>query len=247
MLALIIILVVAAFLVVLGILMRKGKGLMLLAGYNTMPKEARARLDKTIVSKMAGSLLIRMGIYFALLGIGSHFSIGWLSVLMLVLVIADSFISTILMMRKTGLVATQSKGWLIATAIICAVVLVFVGVLLYDGSKEPEIYIEGGIFKITSMYGTDIALSEISSVTLDERSMFEIAPAMVKTNGYDGFDDVRKGSFKSEKLGNFVLFVHGDSMPTLKIERHSDAPIFISLKNEADTRALYKELQSAIK
>jgi hypothetical protein len=67
------------------------------------------------------------------------------------------------------------------------------------------------------MYGLTINFSEIADVSLIENSMSNIGIGS-RTNGYGGFGESLKGNFKSDTLGDIILFVNSKSSPTIKIE-----------------------------
>lgn len=237
--------IIAAVLVVLGLFIRKGKGLMLLAGYNTMGEEARAKVDKDKLAKTAGSLLIRLGLEFLLMGVAFYYDIGMLGGIMLAVFIADVFITLFVMNRGAAKAATF-RGGMIALAVIVVVVLIGMGAMFYAGELDPAVSIEDGNIQISGMYGTDIPVADVVSLSLDERSMDEIAPDMKRTNGYAGFGDALKGNFDLPDLGPILLYVQKNSAPTIVLERKGAKPVYISDKVPADTQALYGQLQAAI-
>lgn len=63
-----------------------------------------------------------------------------------------------------------------------------------------------------------------------------------RTNGYGGFGDTLKGNFKSDTLGETILFVRANSAPTIKIERAGKKDIYISFNNAERTNLLYSNL-----
>ncbi|MDL2236864.1 DUF3784 domain-containing protein [Christensenellaceae bacterium OttesenSCG-928-K19] len=246
---LIIMAVVAAPLLVMGIFMRQGKGLMLLAGYNTMTEEDREKIDKAALGRVAGNLLIRCGIEFLLLGLAIQFEQSWATGILFAVVVADPAVSAIWMSQKfrTAKQTAISKGAGIVAIIITAVALMFVVVLFVQGDRAPAVLVQGDSIKIEGMYGLEIGLDDVESVTLDNRSMKEIEPNGTRTNGYGGFGDVLKGNFRSKTLGKYMLFVNSDSAPTLLIERREDAPVYINMDDAGKTEALYEELRQALR
>jgi hypothetical protein len=91
------------------------------------------------------------------------------------------------------------------------------------------------------MYGLSVGLSEISNISLIERSMREIGPGM-RTNGYGGIGGALKGHFQSNSLGKKLLFVQAASSPTIKIERIDRKDIYMSFRDAETTRAVFSEL-----
>jgi hypothetical protein len=65
----------ALLLIVLGFVMLKGKGAGLIAGYNTMPAEKKAKYDKEALCKCIGKLLLTLGVLTLLFPLG--FQLGY--------------------------------------------------------------------------------------------------------------------------------------------------------------------------
>lgn len=247
MLFLMIIALCALPLFILGLFLKKGKGLMLLAGYNTMSDEQRAQVNKEELSKKSGNLMLRMGLEFLLFGVAGYFKLTWLAIFFLFVSIADPCIFAVMMSKKIPKTSSKpsSKAAAIAIVIFTVLVLAAVGGMFFGGEKEPSIVIADGKMKIESMYGLTFELSEVSSVSLREQSMSSIGTGR-RTNGYAGFGDTLKGHFSSEGLGDFLLFVKADSSPTLLIERADKEDIYISFRDGEKTRSLYLELSGAL-
>mgnify|MGYP001252278084 FL=1 len=131
---------------------------------------------------------------------------------------------------------------IIATVIIFfAVVITSLSLLFLYGEKDPEIIIHDDSIQIKAMYGLDIDFSEIADITLIEMSMKEIGTGR-RTNGYGGLGGTFKGNFKSEALGETLLFVQSKSSPTVKIDRIDKKDVYISFRNSEKTEQLYRQL-----
>ena len=137
--------------------------------------------------------------------------------------------------------AKTPKAVIVASIIITALSLVGVGALFFYGEKEPEVRILDDRIQIKAQYGLDIALSEIKSISLIEKSMSEIGIGR-RTNGYGGFGGTLKGNFKSQNLGETLLFVQAKVSPTIKIERIDKKDVYISYPNSEKTEQVYREL-----
>ena len=244
--AAIIMLIVGAPLLVLGLFMRKGRGLMLLAGYNTMPEAEREKIDKDTLGKTSGNMLIRMGIYFMLMAPAIYLDWNPLFILLIIAVIADPLVTSLRLSRMQMGRGMSPRGTA-AVVIIVAVVLVFMGVMFYNGDKDPTVTLQSDTIQIDAMFGTNIPLADVTSITLEEQSTAELIPDAVRTNGYGGFGDVLKGHFRSKELGQFLLYVRAKSAPTIRIELDEGEPVYISLQEDAQTRALYEKLAGAVR
>ena len=62
----------------LGILFSKGKGAFLIAGYNTMPKEKKARYDKNALCRFMGRLMFALAACWVPVALGAVLDVGWL-------------------------------------------------------------------------------------------------------------------------------------------------------------------------
>lgn len=141
--------------------------------------------------------------------------------------------------------AKTSKGVVAAISVISAFVLILIYILTVYGEKDPEIKILDDSIQIKAYYGLSINFSDISDIHLIEQSMREIGPG-VRTNGYDGFGKALKGNFKSDSLGDILLFVQENSSPTIMIDRKNNKDIYISFKNSNKTEGLYFELKQKL-
>ncbi|ADY55273.1 hypothetical protein Sgly_0930 [Syntrophobotulus glycolicus DSM 8271] len=137
------------------------------------------------------------------------------------------------------------KAVIIAITSISAIILIAVGALFYYGEKDPEASILDHRIQIKAMYGLSIDFSEIADISLIEESMSDIGIG-ARTNGYGGIGETLKGNFKSDALGETLLFVQSRSSPTIKIERTDKKDIYISFRNSESTEQLYRELMAAI-
>lgn len=133
------------------------------------------------------------------------------------------------------------KAVIVAITSFSAIILMVVGVQLYNGEKDPDISILDDRIQINTMYGLDIGISEIAGIYLLEKSMSDIGIG-VRTNGYGGMGGAFKGNFKSDTLGETLLFVYSKSSPTIKIERTNKKDIYISFRNSEKTEQLYNKL-----
>jgi len=129
----------------------------------------------------------------------------------------------------------------IAAILFSAIIVLAIGLLFYYGEKEPEVSILDNSIQIKAMYGLNVDLSDIDEISFIEKSMNDIGVGR-RTNGYDGIGEALKGDFKSDTLGDVLLFVCSKSSPTIKISRFSDKDIYISYKDREKTKKLFNEL-----
>jgi hypothetical protein len=132
-----------------------------------------------------------------------------------------------------------------AVAVISAIILVVFGALFYNGEKDPVISILDDSIQIKSMYGLTIDFSEITDISLIEKSMRDIG-AGIRTNGYGGFGGTLKGNFRSDALGETLLFVQSKSSPTIRIKRSGKRDVYVSFLNSESTERLFRDLMDAV-
>lgn len=231
---------------ILGLFIRSGKGLMLIAGYNTTPKEERDKIDKKELSKVAGNLILRLALVFALLGITLYFNIIWATAALFIIILIDTCVTAVKLSRK-GTRTKASKRGMMAAVAITTVILIAVGVMFIYGERDPAVSIQDNQIQIKAMYGLDINFSSVKNISLIEQSMDDIAQKMHRDNGYGGFGGTLKGHFSAQNLGKFTLFVKLDSSPTIWIERNEGEDIYISLSGREKTEALFHVLEASIR
>ena len=130
---------------------------------------------------------------------------------------------------------------IIAITSISTIILIAVGALFFYGEKDPDAIILDNHIQIKAMYGLNIDFSEIDDISLIEKSMSDIGFG-IRTNGYGGIGEALKGNFKSDTIGETLLFVQSKSSPTIKIDRTNMKDVYISLRNSESTEQLYREL-----
>jgi len=137
------------------------------------------------------------------------------------------------------------KAVIITAVVISVIFFAGIGVLFASGEKDPDINIYDDYIQIKAMYGVNIDLSEIADISLIDKSVRDIDIGR-RTNGYGGIAGALKGNFKSDTLGETLLFAQSKSSPTIKIERTDRKDVYISFKDSAATEQLYHELREKI-
>lgn len=137
--------------------------------------------------------------------------------------------------------AKTPKAVIVVILGFVGMVFVLVGIMFYQGSKDPVVSIRDNNIQIKAMYGENIELSEITDISLIEKSMDDIGIG-TRTNGYGGFGGILKGNFESNISGKTLLFVQANSSPTIKIVRKNKKDIYISFRDSEKTKQIYREL-----
>jgi hypothetical protein len=136
----------------------------------------------------------------------------------------------------------KSTRWIaVATSAIVCITIGGIGVMTYQGSKDPVVTVADNSIQIKGMYGLSLSIDEISDISLIKKSMKEIGTGS-RINGYGGIGNALKGHFKSDSLGEMLLFVQADSSPTIRIERNNGKDIYLSFHDSEKTRALFSKI-----
>lgn len=69
---------VALLLVLLGLYMLQGKGMFLIAGYNTMPREEQEKYDSPAMARFIGKLLLALALCMSLWIVGIWSGANWM-------------------------------------------------------------------------------------------------------------------------------------------------------------------------
>jgi len=222
---------------ILGLFIRKGKGLMLISGYNTLPKALRDTIDKRWLSRSAGNMIIRLSVELVLLGVVLFFEIPFAFFIVFAILMIDSTVSSIRIYSRFP--KTKMNVWSLRILMaITVAMLIGMPVLFYFGEREPNVFIYESSFRIDGMYGTEVPISTIRDIALIELSMRDIGTGM-RRNGYS-LGNTLKGHF-----GSGLLFVAASSSPTIRIERFT-SNIYISFSDAEQTVGLYERLLEAV-
>ena len=249
--------IIAALLATMSVFLLNGKGAFLIAGYNTLKKSEQAKYDEKALCRFTGRLLIIISPLLLLVPIGIYFEATWLSLLGAA-VLAGCIAGAIIYMnsgnrfRRSGpempTLAADSKAapWNARAVIIfVCVVVAAVGIMIYQGGKETVVTVSDSGIQIKGMYGLSVGIADITDITLIDKSMSEIgAGSMERVNGYGGFGQALKGQFRSDSLGDILLFVQSETPPTIRIETVGKSDIYISFRDGDKTEQLYRSIIS---
>ena len=254
--------ILAMLFIIMAVFLLNGKGAFLIAGYNTMGEKDRAAYDEKALCKSVGWLLIIISALMLLFPLASQFETTWLFWTVFALIMAvpigfaiyantgnrfriniDPNAPTADKERKQ---MTRGKKLTIIFVIgITVLMCILSGILIYFGERDPVVSISGNNISISALYGLDVALADVSEISLVDRSMLDIGIG-TRTNGYASTGRALKGNFNSTANGHTLLFVYSSSSPTIQIIRASGPDIFISFRNSETTIATYHELSAAL-
>jgi hypothetical protein len=244
--------------VILAVFLLRGKGAFLLAGYNTMSEEKRAKYNMPEICRFFGRVLIVFMALFLLSHVAILSGISWLYTVGIVLAIvillgACIYANKSKRFRKSDANTDEntiseskvkSKATKLVAIAISVVAVVAVGIMFIYGEMEPVVDIHSNSIQIRAMYGLRVDFNEIADISLVENSMRAIGVG-TRTNGYGGFGGTWKGHFQSMGHGAVLLFVRADAYPTIHIERSGASDIFISFRDGDTTKIVYSEMITA--
>lgn len=236
-------LILGIFFITLGLGVHVFKWYFLISGYNTMSKEKKANVD-------TAGLGLLMGLYFYFNGgvltiMGVLLALGFkpLHIPAIVLFVISTIFFLIKAQKydgniydKDGKIRKGAGKELVIPGVIGFVTLIFVGVLMFFSSQSTKVNIlEEGI-EIKGMYGDVYTWDSIRTVEL----ITELPTIEMRTNG-SALGSNLKGHFRTKELGSVMLFVNTKTPPFIYFETDEGTIIF-NLKNEQETRKVFKEI-----
>jgi len=131
----------------------------------------------------------------------------------------------------------QGRRWGLLVGGAVGALVLGLGGLLAVQSRPPVVAVSGGDLVIDVLfYGERIPLSEVRSVSLEER----LPPVLMRTNGFAMGESLR-GWFRFQGLGDGKLFVEARHPPYVMV-RHAGGVLFVNRPDPAETRAIFEKL-----
>lgn len=232
---------IALLLAVLGVAVKYFKWHWLIAGYNTMPREKKEKVDVAGLGNFLGNWMFILAGLFLVRGLLGRLKIVYLDLIFVSLLFILMFHMLIQAQRYDHNPKTKSDRIILG---LVAGFLLLIGlavpVLIYFSSLPAPVYIEEGHLNIGGIYGGETPITEIREIALEE-SMPKI---LRKVNGFDG-GMVRKGRFRVEELGEGRLYIHSAKGPYLFITT-PNSYIIINYREGEQTKKLYQDLTAAL-
>jgi len=253
---------IALPLIILAIFLLNGKGAFFIAGWNTMSSDKKAAYDEKAICKATGWLLLMLSAIMMLWPLGGYIGSSLLiivsSIIFLVLTFGFVFYVNISKRFRSGIepgdltttterkpMSRGKKVAIVLGIVLSAQVFIGMGIMFYQGERDPRVTINNDHIRISSLYGRDISLTSVAEITLINSSMKETGIGR-RTNGYSSGGPALKGYFNSMEHGTQVLFVYATSSPTIKISQNLGGVIYISFRNSDKTVITYQELSTAM-
>lgn len=213
----------------------------LIAGYNTMSKERKEKVDIEGLSTYIRNGLFVIGLTIII----GYYLFKWIGLNDIV----DYFIPAVVLVGVVVMVVNTKrfdhnkfkdmKSNL--KKYFVGFVLVFViGILIY-GIIPSKVHFTDDSVEFTGAYGTEISIASIENLQLSDKR-----PSInARTNGLS-LGGVKKGFFKVEGLGKTRLLIHSGNGPYLIITTKNGEVTIINFKDKADTESAYQRILALI-
>lgn len=217
----------------------------LIAGYNTMSKEQKKKVDIKGASRMMRKTFVLMGL--GVMAIPYLLQVAGFRIvteLVPVFIILSGVCYMLFQSQKytkapdvpdttTGHnKKRRTKGLYTLTLLTCSFIVFFALSL-----RPARVITENETLKISGIYGTTLPLQTIDSVTL-----IESLPSEWRTNGIAA-GAIRKGHFNLKGIGKCLLFTQSSEGPFIRITSSGSVPVILNKKIPEQTRELYEKLK----
>lgn len=236
--------IMAAIFIVTGVAIHVFKMYFLIAGFNTMSKAKKEKVDQEGLGQLMGYYSYSNGLVFLIIGILNALDINititpgliFLTISTVYLLIkSQKFDRNIF--DKDGKMRKEEKKNLVASLSIIGVVLVFVILLMTFSSQATKLTFSDEGFKIHGMYG-----ETYSSEAIDEVKLIEKLPTIkMRTNG-SALGSNLKGHFQTTELGSVKLFVNKKKAPFILLKINNKIIIF-NLSDATKTKEAYDKIK----
>jgi uncharacterized membrane protein len=239
--------ILAGMFVLMGVAVHVFKWYFLIAGYNTMPKEKKEKVDTKglgrlmgVYSYLNGAVLFVMGIFYAA-GIELSMTpvLVFFGVSTVYLIIrAQKYDGNVF--DKDGRVRKGAGKQFIVPLAIIVVTLIAVAVLMIFSSQATKVtFLDEGL-QVHGMYGETYAWSSIEEVTL-----LETLPNIERRTNGSALGPNLKGNFRTSEYGAVKLFVNRDNPPFILLQSNSNIAIF-NLAQADETKDAYDKIVKRI-
>lgn len=222
-----------------GFLLNEGNAKYLLAGYNTMSKESRKKVDIKAFLPYFRKFHIFLGI--------SLFVFSFLLKLLVNDNATGIFFATYPIIAYIYFIFTSSKFYggqgsnysKIGVSILL-LTLVFVVILLSYGFKENAITFDQEKIEFHGSYGEIVLKEDLKRMELIDH----LPKIIVRTNGF-ALGEIRKGYFKTDKGDRVKLIVNAEQSPLILFTKNDNKKIYYSAKSGSN-QILFNEIKQVL-
>jgi len=237
-----ILLLLAIFFGALGLMIRFFKWYWLIAGYNTMTKERKSKVDIEELGKFMGNMFFILAGVMAAGSVMAYFEVPGVSFAVPVTMIA-LIVYMLIKAQQFDAGARNPDGTLNrSTKIILGSIfafLVFIGVLIYAGTFGSEIVVGAESVQIKGLYGVEIMFADIQDIALED----SMPVILRRTNGFSAGGTL-KGHFELQNVGGARLYVNVNNPPFIYIHTIGGL-IIVNQEDRQSTEELYGILTSS--
>jgi len=128
------------------------------------------------------------------------------------------------------------KNWKTFVAVL---IVVFVGLFVYLGYKEPVIEINSDALKLKGLYGVNLSFAEIAET---DTIFFSEVPAIAMRSNGISLGKVQRGYFRTTNDEKIHLNMHSGVNPVIRIVEQDGSVYYINRKNAEETRQIFNKL-----
>lgn len=220
--------------ITIGFIVTENNAQYLLAGYNTMSKEERIKVDiKSYISYLR-KFHIFLGVSFFVIGtLLTYFAddtvAGIFTGIYPILAYVFFFISSYKYFKEVNSVKNKTGIFILLGA------LIFIIIIFQRGIKEDKLILHNNTLEIEGSYGEIITKKEIKSIELVSQK----PKITLRTNGF-AVGNIKKGYFKTDQGEKVKLILNGDNKPYILIIKLNRQKIYYSAKKESNEKLLQK-------
>jgi hypothetical protein len=237
----------AAFLLVLGLLVHAFKLHFLISGYNTMSRAKREKVDVRKVARLIGLWSYANAGVFALVGILLALEVEvpievplvFFGVTTLVLLFRAQRYDGNIFDENGNLRPGAGRQLALAGAVIGALVIGIIALLFFFSRPVEITATEEGV-EISGLYGTTLEWESITEAELLE----ELPTIEMRTNGAAVGSQLR-GHFRTSEFGPVRLFVDADIPPFILVDS-DEGMVILNLGSAAETAELLQQIEDAL-
>lgn len=239
--------VIAGLFMATGIAVHIFKWYFLIAGYNTMSKEKKAKVDIKALGKLVGLYSYANGLVFIVMGSlhVMHIKVGMTPSLIFfgvstvyLLIRAQKYDGNLF--DENGKMRKGAGKQLAVPLGITGATLFFVAVLMFFSSQATEVsFLNEGI-EIHGMYGEVYTWESI-----EEIKMLGSLPTIERRTNGSALGSHLKGHFSTTELGSVKLFVNSKKPPFIFFKSDGKIVIF-NLADNDETEEAYIKMQKRI-
>lgn len=234
----------AAFLLVLGLLVHAFKLHFLISGYNTMAKAKREKVDVRKVARLIGLWSYSNAAVFTVVGfllaleieVPIEVPLVFFGVTTLVLLVRAQKYDGNIFDENGNLRPGAGKQLAVAGGVIGALVIGIIA-LLFFFSRPVEVTAGDAGLEISGLYGTTVEWESIERADLLE----ELPTIEMRTNGSAVGSQLR-GHFRTSEYGPVRLFVDADIPPFILLDS-AEGIVIVNLGSAAETEELLGQVE----